>query len=96
MVKKAQQHLFFLGWLRKFGMSIRSLTNFYRCPIESILSRCITAWYGNCSDQDRKKLQKVVRTAQTITEANLPSMGSIYTARCCGKGANIIKDTLNP
>eukprot|EP00061_Rhincodon_typus_P006808 g27827.t1 len=29
-VKKAQQQLFFLRQLRKFGMSIRSLTNFYR------------------------------------------------------------------
>eukprot|EP00061_Rhincodon_typus_P018765 g48073.t1 len=33
-VKKAQ-HLFFLKRLRKFGMSIRSLINFYRCTIES-------------------------------------------------------------
>eukprot|EP00061_Rhincodon_typus_P003204 g19532.t1 len=35
-VKKAQQHLFFLRQLRKFGMSIKPLTNFYRCTIESI------------------------------------------------------------
>eukprot|EP00061_Rhincodon_typus_P015555 g43288.t1 len=33
-VKKAQQRPFFLRQLRKFGMSIRSLTNFYRCTIE--------------------------------------------------------------
>eukprot|EP00061_Rhincodon_typus_P003053 g19163.t1 len=59
MVKKAQQCFFFLRQLRKFGMPIRSLTNSYRCTIESILSRCITASYGNCSAQDRKKLQKV-------------------------------------
>eukprot|EP00061_Rhincodon_typus_P015909 g43851.t1 len=69
-VKKAQQCLFFLRQLRKFGTSIRTLTNVCRCTIESILSRCITAWCGNCSAQDRKKLQKVVCTAQTITEAN--------------------------
>eukprot|EP00061_Rhincodon_typus_P010757 g35287.t1 len=31
MVKKAQQCLFFLRQLRKFGKSIRPLTNFYRC-----------------------------------------------------------------
>eukprot|EP00061_Rhincodon_typus_P005515 g25115.t1 len=59
MVKKAQRRLFFLGPLRKFAMSIRSLTNFYRCTTESKLPGCITAWYGNCSAQDRKKLQKV-------------------------------------
>eukprot|EP00061_Rhincodon_typus_P003728 g20830.t1 len=93
MVKKAQQCLFFLRRLRKFGMSIRALTNIYRCTTESILSRCITAWYGNWSARDRKK---VVCTAQTITEANLSSMDSIYMAHCHGKAANIIKDPLHP
>eukprot|EP00061_Rhincodon_typus_P001720 g15559.t1 len=58
-VKKAQ-FLFFLRQSRKFGMSLRSLSSFYRCTIESILSECTTAWYGNCSAQDHKKLQKVV------------------------------------
>eukprot|EP00061_Rhincodon_typus_P003055 g19170.t1 len=96
IVKKAQQHLFFFRRLRKFDISIRSLTNFYGCTIESVLSGCITAWYGNCSSQDRKKLQKVVCTTQAITAANLPSMDSIYTARCCGKVANIIKDPSHP
>eukprot|EP00061_Rhincodon_typus_P001521 g15012.t1 len=72
-VEKTQQCLLFLRRLRKFGMLISSLINFYRCTIESILSGCTTAWYGNCSAQDHK-LQKVVCTAQTITEANLPSM----------------------
>eukprot|EP00061_Rhincodon_typus_P004017 g21565.t1 len=95
MVKKAQR-LFFLRQLRKFGMSTRTLTNFYRCTNESILSGCIMAWYGNCSAQDRKKLQKVVCTAQTITEANLASMDSIYTARCHKKADNIIKDPSHP
>eukprot|EP00061_Rhincodon_typus_P016854 g45283.t1 len=37
MVKKTHQRLFFLRWHRKFGMSTRSLTDFYRCTIESIL-----------------------------------------------------------
>eukprot|EP00061_Rhincodon_typus_P007185 g28614.t1 len=60
----------------------QSLTNFYRCTIESILFACIMAWYGNCSAQDLKKLQKVVCTAQTITDANFPSMDSIYMSRC--------------
>eukprot|EP00061_Rhincodon_typus_P017116 g45674.t1 len=94
--KKAQQCLSFLRQLRKFGMSVRSVTNFYRYIIECILSGCIMAWYGNCSAQNHKKLQKVVRTAQTITEGNLPSTDCIYTARCRGKTANIIKDPSHP
>eukprot|EP00061_Rhincodon_typus_P007661 g29588.t1 len=37
MVKKAQQRLFFLRRLRRFGMSTMNLTSFYRCTMESIL-----------------------------------------------------------
>eukprot|EP00061_Rhincodon_typus_P008224 g30650.t1 len=95
-VKKTQQCLFFLRRLRKFGMSIRTLTNFYRRTIESVLFGCITAWYGNCSVQDHEKLQKVVHVAQTIMKANLPSMDSIYMACCHRKAANIIKDLSHP
>eukprot|EP00061_Rhincodon_typus_P007111 g28455.t1 len=43
-----------------------------------------------------KKLQKVMCTVQTIMEANLPSMDSVYMARCRGKVANIIKDPRDP
>eukprot|EP00061_Rhincodon_typus_P016148 g44207.t1 len=49
------------------------------------------AWYSNCSGWDRNKLQKVVYTAETITEANLPSTDTIYLSYCRGKAANIIK-----
>jgi hypothetical protein len=38
VVKKAQQRLFNLRRLKKFGLSPKTLTNFYRCTIESILS----------------------------------------------------------
>eukprot|EP00061_Rhincodon_typus_P013089 g39248.t1 len=95
-VKKAQQRLFFLRQLWKFGMSIAILTNFYSYSIESKVSGCITACYGNCAAQDRKKLQEVVCTAQTIMEANLPSTDSIYTSCCHINTANIIKDPSYP
>ena len=42
VVKKAQHRLFNLRRLKKFGLSPKTLTNFYRCTIESILSGCIT------------------------------------------------------
>lgn len=67
MAKKSQQRLYLFRRLRKFGMSPRTLTNFYSCNAKSILG-CITAQYGNFSDQDRKKLQRVVNAAQYITQ----------------------------
>jgi hypothetical protein len=42
VVKKAQQCLFNLMRLKKCGLSPKTLTNFYRCTIENILSGCIT------------------------------------------------------
>ena len=44
-----------------------------------ILSGCITAWYGSCSAQDRKELQKVVNVARSITQTSLPSTDSLST-----------------
>ena len=60
--------------LKRFGMSPQILKRFYSCTIESILTGCITAWYGNCTASDRKALQRVVRIAQYITGAKLSAI----------------------
>jgi hypothetical protein len=44
LVAELQQSLFNLSRLKKCGLSPKTLTNFYRCTIESILLGCITAW----------------------------------------------------
>jgi hypothetical protein len=62
VVKKAQQNLFPLRRLKTFGMGPQILKRFYSCNIESILTGCITAWYGNCSASDRKAPHRVVCT----------------------------------
>ena len=64
VVKSARQCLFHLKRLKRFGMGLQILNEFYSCTIESILTGCITAWFGNCSASHRKALQRVVRTAQ--------------------------------
>ena len=58
VVKKAQQRLFNLWRLKKFGLSPKTLTNLYRCTIDSIVSGCVTAWYGNCTVLNRDGLQR--------------------------------------
>ncbi|KAK6304264.1 hypothetical protein J4Q44_G00248500 [Coregonus suidteri] len=69
---------------------------FYNCTIESILTGCITAWYGNCLASDRKALQRVVRTAQYITGAKLPAIQDLYNRRCQRKALKIVKDSSPP
>jgi hypothetical protein len=56
-VVKAQQRLFNL---KKLILAPKTLTDLYRCIIESILLSCITAWYGNCTVHNNRNLQRAV------------------------------------
>ncbi|KAI4886925.1 hypothetical protein NFI96_030443 [Prochilodus magdalenae] len=96
VVKKAQQRLFFLRRLRRFGMDPRILRTFYTCTVESILTGSITTWYGNCTASERKALQRVVRTAQYITGVQIPNHLDLYTSRCLRKTRRILKDSSHP
>ncbi len=96
VLKKAHQRLFFLRRLRKFGTSPRNLRSFYTCTVESILTGCITAWFGNSTAGNRKSLQRVVRTAHHIVGGELPSLQDIYTRRCTRNARRIIKDSSHP
>ena len=82
--------------LKGLGMGPEILKRFYSCNIESILTGCITAWYGNCSASDRKALQWVMRTAQYTTEAKLPAIQDLYTRWCQRKALKIFKDPIHP
>ncbi len=97
VLKKSHQRLFFLRRLRKFGMSPSILRSFYTCTVESILTGCITAWFGNSTAGNRKALQRVVRTVtRHIVGGELPSLQDIYTRRCIRKARRIINDSSHP
>ncbi|KAK3571337.1 hypothetical protein QTP86_007560 [Hemibagrus guttatus] len=94
--KKAQQRLYFLWRLRKAHLPPPILTMFYRGTIKSVLSSCITAWFGNCTVSDRKTLQRIVRTAEKIIGFSLPSITDMYTTRCIRKANSIVDDPTHP
>ncbi len=48
-VKKARQRLHHLQQLRTFRVSPAILQTFYSGAIESVLTQCISEWYGNSS-----------------------------------------------
>jgi gmma-aminobutyric acid receptor subunit gamma len=78
--------------LKKFAMGPHILKRFYSCTIESILTGCITAWYGNTAPLDLMALQRVVRTAQTLPGAELPAIQDLYIRKCEKKARKIVKD----
>ncbi|KAI5101429.1 gastrula zinc finger protein XlCGF28.1-like [Silurus meridionalis] len=96
ITKKAQQRLYFLRRLRKAHLPPPILSMFYRGTIESILSSCITAWFGNCTVSDRPTLQRIVRTAEKIIGVSLPSIMDIYTTRSQSTAHSIVDDHTHP
>ncbi|KAK3521213.1 hypothetical protein QTP70_001051 [Hemibagrus guttatus] len=96
VVKKARQRLYHLRCLRDFRLPSKVLRNFYSCTIESILTLNITTWFGNSTMQDRRALQRVVRSAECIIHTKLPDLHSIYSKRCWTKARNIVKDLSHP
>ncbi|KAK3523195.1 hypothetical protein QTP86_021749, partial [Hemibagrus guttatus] len=96
ITKKAQQCLYFLRRLRKAHLPPHILTMFNRGTIESILSSCITAWFGNCTVSNRKTLQRIVRTAEKIIGVSLPCIMDMYTTRCIRKANSIVDNLTHP
>lgn len=96
LIKKAHTRLYFLRKLKKFGMKTKILSNFYRSIVESIVASSIIVWFGNCTVQQRKELQRVIKTAQKICGAAFPSLQDTYKSRVIRRAQNIIKDRTHP
>ena len=54
------------------------------------------ASYSNCSAHNRKALQRVVGSAQRITEGKLPALQDTYTTRCHRKAKKIRQQPPEP
>ena len=46
LAKKAQQHLHFLHRIRRVSLPPPILITFYRRPIESLLTNCVSVWFA--------------------------------------------------
>lgn len=95
-VNKARQRLYHLRQLRKFRVSPAILKTFYSGAIESVLTQCISVWFGNSSNKDCKALQRIVRLAERISGSALPSLQNIYHKRCKSRAIKMIKDSIHP
>ncbi len=94
LAKKAQ--LYFLRKLRRARAPAFIMCTFYRGTIESILTSCITVWYGACNTSCCKSLQRIVRAAEKIVGVSLPSLQDIYSTRLTRKALCIAGDPTHP
>uniref|UniRef100_A0A8C5EG57 Reverse transcriptase domain-containing protein n=1 Tax=Gouania willdenowi TaxID=441366 RepID=A0A8C5EG57_GOUWI len=96
LAKKANQRLYFLRKLRRARAPSSIMHTFYSGTIESIMSSCITVWYGACTVSCRKSLQRIVRIAEKIIGVSLPPLLDIYNSRLTRKATRIAGDPTHP
>ncbi|KAI5628338.1 gastrula zinc finger protein XlCGF28.1-like [Silurus asotus] len=96
LVKKVRQRLYHLRRLRDFKLPSQVLKTFYTCTIESVLTGSITSWFENSTMQDRRALQRVVRSAERTIHIELPDLQDIYSTRCRTRARKIVKDLSHP
>ena len=56
----------------------------------------MTVWYSSASADDRKRLDKIVRTASKIIGTDLPSLSSVHHTRTINKAMSIVSDPDHP
>ena len=90
--------MYFLTKLKSFQVSSTTLINFYRAIIESILTQSIMVWYDRTSKSkcDLGRLNSVIRNAEKLIGASLPSLESIYEDRTASKMNTILKEEAHP
>ncbi|KAL0146554.1 hypothetical protein M9458_058185 [Cirrhinus mrigala] len=96
LAKKSQQRLYFLCKLRRARAPAPIMYTFYRGTIGSILTSCITVWFGACNASCQKTLQRIVRAAERIIGVPLPSLQDIYSTRLTKKALCIAADPSHP
>lgn len=88
LVRKANQHLHFLRWLKCAGLGSSGITLPCRCVVEHILCSSTTAWHGRCWEKD---MHKVIKASQRTSRVSLP-----YTSRCRERATSTRMDLAQP
>ncbi|XP_037548521.1 uncharacterized protein LOC119425069, partial [Nematolebias whitei] len=96
LAKKAHQRLYFLRKLKRAGAPTPIMCTFYRGAIESVLTSCITVWFGACTASCRKTLQRIVRAAEKIVGTSFPSLHDLHSTRLTRKALCMAGDPTHP
>ena len=78
ILKKAQQRVYFLCRLERFGLRREILLRFYRVVTESVLCFSLSVWFGSTTKNQRRRLSRAVKNAAHIAGCGLPSLGYVY------------------
>lgn len=72
------------------GPQLPIMCSFNRGTAESILTSCLTGWFGNSFAANHRSLKRIVNTAREITGASLSSLLDLYNTHQACQAISIV------
>ena len=96
IIKKVNSRLYCLYKLRSFNVKNEILQTFYTSTIRSVFSYGLVCWGGNLPARDKKKIDKIVKKAQSTIGKTQLDFDSIYTEIVLKRTKKIMYDNTHP
>ena len=90
--KKALHKLFYLRKLHSVKVNNTILSLFYRSIVQSTLLYCMCVWFGNCTIAQRRKLDRIVKTALKLGVKDCRYTEYLYNESLFKKATKIMCD----
>ena len=96
LIKKSKPRLYCLRILKHFNINTNLLQLFFNSIVMSALSFGQVCWGGNTTQQDRDRLQRIVKVASKIIGENQDDVITLCERQTLGRMKNIISDPEHP
>ena len=93
--KKIIKRVYFVRQLYRLDINSKIIEMFYNAVIQSVISFSITCWYGNCTNECKDKITKVINMCRRFGIDNA-SLKEIYIKYSKIRYHTIIKDCHHP
>ena len=88
--------MIFLRKLKLFNVDNSLLSLFYRSTIESMITFCLTSFGGNTRQQDKDKIDRIIKNASKISMCSFHHFNDLYQTCCTRKINAIVLDSQHP
>ena len=96
IIKKVNSRLYCLYKLRSFNVKNEILQTFYTSIIRSVFTYGLVCWGGNLPARDKKKIDKIVKKAESTIGKKQLDFDSIYTDIVLKRTNKIMYDNTHP
>ena len=94
--KKANKRVYFLRKLNEFHIDPVLISLFYQATIQSILTFCIIGWGGNTNQNQRNKIDSLIKRSGKLFKKSPLSFDDLFDVCCARKIKSIDKDASHP